>query len=418
MIIARDFYLHKLIRKKHNGLIKVITGMRRCGKSFLLFKIFREHLIAEGIDASHIIEMSFDAFEFTAYRDPHVFYPYVKEHIVDNKQYYILLDEVQLLQDFESVLNSLIRLENVDVYVTGSNAKLLSKDIITEFRGRGDELRMQPLSFAEFMSVYPGSIEAGWKEYLVYGGLPLVASFENAEDKSEFLKQLWAETYISDLIARNKIRNEEEFGELINILASAMGSLTNANKLAASFASMKQVALSPATIKHYIEHLEDAFLVSGAFRYDIKGKKYINTPLKYYFADLGIRNARLNFRQLEGTHALENVIYNELLRRGYNVDVGVVVQYFIDEQGQQSRKQLEIDFVCNKQSSRYYIQSALTLPNEAKIEQEQRLLKLANDGFKKIIITKDVIAPYYTDDGILMLGLFDFLLNPNILERS
>lgn len=304
MEIKRNIYLNKLISKKHNGLIKVVTGIRRCGKSYLLFNLFKKHLLAEGVDTRHIIEIAFDSFENKKFRDPEVLYPYMKEQMQDEDMYYVLLDEVQLLDEFEAVLNSLIRMKNVDIYVTGSNAHFLSKDVITEFRGRGDEVHMYPLSFAEFMSVYPGTKENGWREYVVYGGLPLVLNFKTPEEKITFLKALFEETYISDIVGRHKIRNRVELEELLNILSSAIGSLTNPTKLSATFKSMKQKSISAGTIKNYIDYLCDSFLIDSAMRYDIKGKKYIDTPIKYYFTDMGLRNARLNFRQLEETHAM------------------------------------------------------------------------------------------------------------------
>ena len=416
MEIRRDIYLNKLISKKHNGLIKVVTGMRRCGKSYLLFNLFKEYLVNEGVNENHIIEIAFDSFENRKYRDPEVLFPYLMEKIADNEMYYVLLDEVQMLDDFESVLNSLGRKKNVDVYVTGSNAKFLSKDIITEFRGRGDEVHMYPLSFAEFMSVYNGDKQEGWRDYVLFGGIPLVLGFETADQKSDFLKSLFEETYISDITGRNNIRNKAELEELLNILSSAIGSLTNPSKLSATFKSVKNKSISKDTIIKYIDYLKDSFLIDSAIRYDIKGKKYINTPSKYYFTDLGLRNARLNFRQVEETHAMENIIFNELKVRGYNVDVGVVVMNEVDKNGKKIRKQLEVDFVCNKGSKRFYIQSAYALPDKEKMEQEQRSLVNTGDGFKKIIITKDAVAPLYNDEGILVMSVFDFLLNPDSME--
>ena len=416
MEIKRNIYLNKLISKKHNGLIKVVTGIRRCGKSYLLFNLFKKHLLAEGVDTRHIIEIAFDSFENKKFRDPEVLYPYMKEQMQDEDMYYVLLDEVQLLDEFEAVLNSLIRMKNVDIYVTGSNAHFLSKDVITEFRGRGDEVHMYPLSFAEFMSVYPGTKENGWREYVVYGGLPLVLNFKTPEEKITFLKALFEETYISDIVDRHKIRNRAELEELLNILSSAIGSLTNSTKLSATFKSMKQKSISAGTIKNYIDYLCDSFLIDSAIRYDIKGKKYIDTPVKYYFTDMGLRNARLNFRQLEETHTMENVIFNELKLRGFNVDVGVIEINSTNEKGNSVRKQLEIDFVCNKGSKRYYIQSAYAIPDQAKMEQEQRSLMLTGDAFKKIIITKDSPGPYYNEDGVLVMNIFDFLLDENMLN--
>lgn len=415
MEIKRNRYLNTLISKKHNGLIKVITGMRRCGKSYLLFTLFKEHLLSDGIDEDHIIEIAFDAFENKKYRDPDVLYPYLKEQIKDDAMYYILLDEVQLLGEFESILNSLIRMKNVDVYVTGSNARFLSKDVITEFRGRGDEVHMYPLSFAEFMSVYPGTKQDGWNEYMLYGGIPLVLEFTTPDQKIAFLKSLFEETYISDIVGRHNIRNKAELEELLNILSSAIGSLTNPQKLSATFQTVKKKKISNATIKRYIDYLCDSFLIDSAIRYDVKGKKYIDTPVKYYFTDMGLRNARLNFRQIEETHSMENIIFNELKMRGFNVDVGVIMQYETNEKGTNIRKQLEIDFVCNQGSKRYYIQSAYAIPDPAKMEQEQRSLMLTGDFFKRMIITKDTPAPYYNESGVLIMNVYDFLLNENSL---
>lgn len=416
MEIRRDIYLNKLISKKHNGLIKVVTGMRRCGKSYLLFNLFKEYLVNEGVNENHIIEIAFDSFENRKYRDPEVLFPYLMEKITDNEMYYVLLDEVQMLDDFESVLNSLGRKKNVDVYVTGSNAKFLSKDIITEFRGRGDEVHMYPLTYSEFMSVYDGDKQEGWRDYVLFGGIPLVLGFETADQKSDFLKSLFEETYISDITGRNNIRNKAELEELLNILSSAIGTLTNPSKLSATFKSVKNKSISKDTIIKYIDYLKDSFLIDSAIRYDIKGKKYINTPSKYYFTDLGLRNARLNFRQVEETHAMENIIFNELKVRGYNVDVGVVVMNEVDKNGKKIRKQLEVDFVCNKGSKRFYIQSAYALHDKEKMEQEQRSLVNTGDGFKKIIITKDAVAPLYNDEGILVMSAYDFLLNPDSME--
>lgn len=416
MEIKRNRYLNTLISKKHNGLIKVITGMRRCGKSYLLFTLFKEHLLSDGIDEDHIIEIAFDAFENKKYRNPDVLYPYLKEQIKDDAMYYVLLDEVQLLGEFESILNSLIRMKNVDVYVTGSNARFLSKDVITEFRGRGDEVHMYPLSFAEFMSVYPGTKQDGWNEYMLYGGIPLVLEFTTPDQKIAFLKSLFEETYISDIVGRHNIRNKAELEELLNILSSAIGSLTNPQKLSATFQTVKKKKISNSTIKRYIDYLCDSFLIDSAIRYDVKGRKYIDTPVKYYFTDMGLRNARLNFRQIEETHSMENIIFNELKMRGFNVDVGVIMQYETNEKGTNIRKQLEIDFVCNQGSKRYYIQSAYAIPDQAKMEQEQRSLMLTGDFFKRMIITKDTPAPYYNESGVLIMNVYDFLLNENSLD--
>ena len=414
MEIKRDMYLNKLISKKQNGLIKVVTGIRRCGKSYLLFNLFKDYLLADGIDEQHIIEIAFDSFENKRFRDPNVLYPYL---IQDDGMYYILLDEVQLLGEFESVLNSLIRMKNVDVYVTGSNARFLSKDVITEFRGRGDEVHMYPLSFAEFMSVYPGTKQDGWNEYMLYGGLPPIINISDPEEKIHFLKLLFEETYISDIVGRHNVRNRAELEELLNILSSAIGSLTNPTKLSSTFKTVKKKIISNTTIKRYIDYLCDSFLIDSALRYDVKGKKYIDTPVKYYFTDLGLRNARLNFRQLEETHTMENIIFNELKMRGFNVDVGVITLNRTNEKGNGIRKQLEIDFICNKGPKRYYIQSAYAIPDQAKMEQEQRPLMLTGDFFKKIIITKDAPAPYYNEDGVLIMSIYDFLLNEGSLDN-
>lgn len=416
MIIRRDTYLNKLISKKQNGLIKVITGIRRCGKSYLLFNLFRDYLIESGVDSSHIIEMTFDSYENKRYRNPEIFYPYIKEKISDSGLYFILLDEIQLLDDFESILNSLSRLPNTDIYVTGSNAKFLSKDIITEFRGRGDEVHMYPLSFSEFMSVYDGDKRDGWNEYMVYGGIPLVLNQKTHEQKSAFLKSLFNEVYITDILGRNRIRNKEELEELLDIVSSAVGSPTNSNKLAQTFKSIKNKSINKSTIKKYLDSLCDSFLIEESRRYDVKGRKYIGTPLKYYFSDMGLRNARLNFRQIEETHIMENIIYNELRMRGYDVDAGVVTANEITGDGKKIRKQREIDFVCNMGSKRYYIQSAFALPDRAKIEQEEKPLLLSGDGFKKIIVTKDAPAPLYDEQGILSMSIYDFLLNSDSLN--
>ncbi len=416
MEIKRDFYLNKLIAKKHNGLIKVITGVRRCGKSYLLFSLFKKHLQSEGVETDHIIEIAFDSFENKKFRDPEVLYPYVKGQLVDDRMYYILLDEVQLLGEFESVLNGFMRIPNVDVYVTGSNAKFLSKDIITEFRGRGDELHIAPLSFGEFMSVYSGHKYDGWNEYVLYGGLPPVVLLPSAEQKIEFLKRLFDETYINDIVGRRRVRNKDEFEELINILSSGIGSLTNPKKLADTFKTKKNKVISVNTIKSYLDYLCDAYIVGRATRYDIKGRRYIDTPHKYYFCDIGLRNARINFRQVEENHTMENVIFNELSARGYNVDVGLVTASEKDAGGRIIRKQFEVDFVCNKGSKRYYVQSAFAIPNEGKMQQESNSLLRIDDSFKKIIVVKDAPAPWYTEDGILVISIYDFLLNANSLD--
>lgn len=417
MKINRDYYLNKLISRKNNGMVKVITGLRRCGKSYLLFTLFKDYLLENGVDANHIIEIQFDDFAFKKYRKAQAAYDFVIEKIKDERQYYILLDEVQLLEEFEDVLNGFLHIKNADTYVTGSNAKFLSKDIITEFRGRGDEVHINPLCFSEFMSVYDGTVENGWKEFSLYGGLPPVVLLESPEQKSQYLKNVFSETYLADIIERNKIRNYDELDELINILSSSIGSLTNPKKLADTFLSVKKSKLSQETIKKYLEYLSDSFLINASLRYDIKGKKYIETPLKYYFSDIGLRNARLNFRQLEETHTMENILYNELLKRGYNVDVGVVQISEKNNEGTNSRISYEIDFVVNQGYKRYYIQSAFDIPDRQKMLQEERPFLNIKDSFKKIIIQKNCPAPYYTEEGILVMGIIDFLLDEKSLEK-
>ena len=416
MEIKRNYYLDKLMMKEQNGLIKVVTGIRRCGKSYLLFSLFKNYLLGKGIEENHIIEIAFDSFENKQFRNPNILYPYIKEKIIDDKIYYILLDEVQLLDEFESVLNGFIRIKNVDVYVTGSNAKFLSKDIITEFRGRGDELHMFPLSFSEFMSVYDGNKYDGWKEYVLYGGLPPVVLLTTPEQKIEFLKNLFKETYINDIVGRHHIKNKDKFEELIDILSSVIGSFTNPKKITDTFQTKKKKKISINTIKNYLDYLCDAFVVNKATRYDIKGRKYIDTPQKYYFTDVGLRNARINFRQIEENHTMENIIFNELLARDFNVDIGVVVVSKKDKNDKIIRKQLEVDFVCNKGSKRYYIQSAFAIPDNDKMQQEANSLRRIDDSFKKVIVVKDTYAPHYTEDGILVMSVYDFLLTKNSLD--
>ena len=415
--IKRDYYLEQLIKREGNGLIKIVTGIRRCGKSYLLRTLFKNHLLENGVDEKHIIEMAFDLFDNIEYRDPKIFYPWAKEQLQDNEKYYFLLDEVQLLDEFVSVLNGLADKKNCDVFVTGSNAKFLSRDIATEFGGRGDEVHMYPLSFSEFMSCYDGNKYDGWNEYITYGGIPLVVLAETDEQKMNLLDNLFQETYISDIVKRNKIRNVGEMESLLDVLASAIGALTNPNKLQKTFKSVNNSKITATTITKYIEYLEDSFLIEEANRYDIKGKSYIGTPLKYYFMDMGLRNSRIHYRQLEVTHSMENVIYNELRMRGYSVDVGVVTIAEKDQEGKVTRKQLEVDFVCNFGSSRYYIQSAYSLPDEAKRTQEIRPFRKIDDSFKKIVITKDIVQPYYDNYGILTVNIYDFLLDPQILEK-
>jgi len=416
MEIKRDIYLKKLLAGKHNGLIKVITGLRRSGKSYLLFKIFKQKLLSEGIKEDHIIDMAFDDFSNKEYRNPEKLYAYVKEKIVDNDMYYILLDEVQMLDDFADVLNGFLHIDNADVYVTGSNAKFLSKDIVTEFRGRGTQICVNPLSFGEFMSVYDGDKYQGLQDYIRYGGLPKVVLTEENDRKAAMLKELVTETYIRDIIQRNKVRNNDELNDLFNILASNIGALTNPTKLSNTFKSEKHVDIKADTISRYIDYFVDSFLIEETIRYDIKGRKYIGTPHKYYFTDMGLRNSVLNFRQVEPSHLMENVIYNELRMRGYSVDIGSVTQYVREENVKTRRRQLEVDFVCNRGYKRYYIQSALELPTEEKRQQEFNSLLHIDDNFKKIVVVGGMTTTYQDNNGILILNIFDFLLNENSLE--
>lgn len=416
MEIKRDKYLNDLINRMHNGMIKVVTGIRRCGKSYLLFNIFKNFLLEQEVPASHIIMIELDQRKNKKYRDPDVILDYIESVIVDEEQYYIMLDEVQMLQEFEEVLNSLLHIRNADVYVTGSNSKFLSKDVITEFRGRGDEIHIYPLTFKEFMEAYDGDMYRGWAEYVVYGGLPLTVTMKTEEQKISYLTNLFKETYLKDIIERHNIEKTQELEDLINILASAIGSLTNPPKIEATFKSTIQSTISLNTIRQYIEHLEDAFIINKANRYNVKGRKYIGTPLKYYFEDVGLRNARLGFRQVEETHLMENIIYNELRSRGYSVDVGVVEKRGIAEDGKEYRNQLEIDFVANLGSKRYYIQSAFSIPTEEKRIQEKASLVNVNDSFKKIIVVKDVVNITRDEDGITTMSIYDFLLKENSLE--
>lgn len=412
MIIKRDQYLHKLIIRMNNGMVKVITGLRRSGKSFLLFNIFKNYLLKNNVDENHIIEINFDAIENEYLQESMNCYNHIKNKIIDNDIYYILLDEIQLLKKFESVLNSFLKLPNVDIYVTGSNAKFLSKDVITEFRGRGDQVHIYPLSFSEFYSVYNGDKYDALTDYMYYGGLPMITKMKEHIQKAEYLNNLFNETYLKDIVNRNNIKNDVELEELLNVLSSNIGSLTNPKKISNTFKSIKNVNLSEPTVKKYIEYLVDSYLISKTIRYDIKGKKYIDTPAKYYFTDLGLRNARLKFRQLEDTHLLENLIYNELLIREYNVDIGAVEFYNKDH----TKTFLEVDFICNKIDKKIYIQSCLSLPDIDKLNQEKKSLININDSFKKIIITKDNIKKHYTEEGILLINIFDFLFDNNCLE--
>lgn len=416
MNIARDKYLRDLINRMNNGMIKVVTGIRRSGKSYLLFKLFYEYLLSQGVLESHIIKIELDQRKNRIYRDPDVILDYIETLIEDDKQYYILLDEVQMLNDFEEVLNSLLHISNVDIYVTGSNSKFLSKDVITEFRGRGDEIHVFPLTFKEFMQVYDGDMYRGFADYIVYGGLPLISTMKTETQKVNYLTNLFNETYLKDIIERNHIEKTQELEDLINVLASAIGSLTNPPKIQATFKSSIGSAISINTIRQYIEYLEDAFIISKAQRYNIKGRKYIGTPLKYYFEDIGLRNARLGFRQIEETHLMENIIYNELRYRGYSVDVGVVEKREMSENGKQIRKALEIDFVANLGSQRYYIQSALSMPTPEKQIQEKTSLINVADSFKKIIIVKDIVNVKRDENGIVTMSIYDFLLKENSLD--
>lgn len=416
MNIARDKYLRDLINRMDNGMIKVVTGIRRSGKSYLLFKLFYEYLLSQGVLESHIIKIELDQRKNRIYRDPDVILDYIETLIKDDKQYYILLDEVQMLNDFEEVLNSLLHISNVDIYVTGSNSKFLSKDVITEFRGRGDEIHVFPLTFKEFMQVYDGDMYRGFADYIVYGGLPLISTMKTETQKVNYLTNLFNETYLKDIIERNHIEKTQELEDLINVLASAIGSLTNPPKIQATFKSSIGSAISINTIRQYIEYLEDAFIISKAQRYNVKGRKYIGTPLKYYFEDIGLRNARLGFRQVEETHLMENIIYNELRYRGYSVDVGVVEKREMSENGKQIRKALEIDFVANLGSQRYYIQSALSMPTPEKQIQEKTSLINVADSFKKIIIVKDIVNVKRDENGIVTMSIYDFLLKENSLD--
>mgnify|MGYP003399704970 FL=1 len=416
MDIKRDKYLNDLINRMHNGMIKVVTGIRRCGKSYLLFTIFKKYLLQQGVSESHIIAIELDQRKNKKYRDPDTILDYIESLIEDDEQYYIMLDEVQMLREFEEVLNSLLHIRNADVYVTGSNSKFLSKDVITEFRGRGDEIHIYPLTFKEFMEAYDGDMYHGWAEYVVYGGLPLTVTMKTEEQKINYLTNLFKETYLKDIIERHHIEKTQELEDLVNILASAIGSLTNPPKIEATFKSAIQSTISLNTIRQYIEYLEDAFIINKANRYNVKGRKYIGTPLKYYFEDVGLRNARLGFRQVEETHLMENIIYNELRSRGYSVDVGVVEKRGTDENGKEYKNQLEIDFVANLGSKRYYIQSAFSMPTEEKRIQEKASLVNINDSFKKIIVVKDVINVTRDEDGITTMSIYDFLLKENSLE--
>ena len=409
--IKRDVYLNKIIEKRENGLIKIITGIRRCGKSYLLDPLFKNYLLESGVKEDHIIKLDLDERKNNKFLDPDQLDQYIRDLIKDNDQYFLILDEIQKVEDFESVLNGFLHIRNLDVYVTGSNSKFLSSDIITEFRGRGDEVRIHPLSFSEFYSAFNGTKEEAWEQYVVYGGLPRILSFKNEVEKSEYLKNLFEKTYLDDIVERNNVQRVDVLDAVVNILASSIGSLTNPNKLSNTFESSGFKDVSVNTITSYINYLQNSFLIEKATRYDVKGKKYIQTPYKFYFSDIGLRNCRLNFRQQEETHIMENIIFNELLYRGYNVDVGVVEIREGDD-----KKQVEVDFVCNQYNKRYYIQSALSLPTREKTIQEERPLMNIPDNFKKIIVVKDDIKSWISEEGISIVGLKEFLLNPNSMD--
>ena len=417
MIIKRDIYLNRLIERKNNGQIKVITGIRRCGKSYLLFELYYSYLLSEGINPNQIIRIALDSEENEELLDRRKLNETIKSLTSNNElMYYIMLDEIQFVDGFEKVLNSLNRNNNLDIYVTGSNSKFLSSDILTEFRGRGDEIRVYPLSFNEFSTAYEGDIDQAWIEYFTYGGLPLILNLKSDQAKSKYLKDLFENTYIKDVVDRNHIQKDTVLDSVIDMLASSIGSLTNPLKIANTFNSKGHKNATDKTIRTYIDYMIDAFLIERVSRYDVKGKKYIDSPFKYYFADLGLRNARLNFRQQEENHIMENLIYNELQIRGYNVDVGVVEVIEKNDDNVSVRKKFEIDFVCNMQSKKYYIQSAYEIPTKEKLEQEQQSLLHSKDSFKKIIIVKDKIKPWHNENGILIIGLLDFFLNPESLE--
>ena len=416
MEIKRDLYLQRIINRIDNGMIKVITGIRRSGKSYLIFKIFKSYLLNNLTDEQHIIEFELDRIENKKYRKPNIILEEINSLIVDNKKYYILLDEIQMLEEFEEVLNSLLHKDNVDIYVTGSNSKFLSHDILTEFRGRGDEIHIYPLSFKEYMTVYEGDKYQGWADYVIYGGVPQILSMKTEEQKINYLTRLFEETYIKDIMERNKIEKIQELNDLINVLASCVGSLSNPSKILSTFKSCIKSDISLNTIRKYIEYLKNAFVINETYRYDVKGRKYIGTPLKYYFEDVGLRNARLEFRQVEETHLMENIIYNELKIRGYKVDVGMVTKSILTSEGNREKKQLEVDFIANLGSKRYYIQSALSLSTEEKVKQEKASLININDSFKKIILVKDIIKVKRDENGIVTMNVYDFLLNDNSLE--
>ena len=416
MIIQRPHYLDKLISCRHNGMIKIITGIRRCGKSFLLFQLFSEWLEQQGISQSHIIKIDLESRRNKALRDPDALLNYIDAQIKDDQMHYVMIDEVQLVPEFEDVLNSCLKIQNVDVYATGSNARFLSKDVITTFRGRSFEIKVYPLSFSEFFSAYQGTEKEAFDEFMTFGGMPQILSFENAELKSEYLKSLYTETYLRDIKDRYQIKNDEDMDNLLDFISSSIGSRTNPSKLANTFETVKKEKISRNTVCSYLEYICESFLAEKASRYDVKGKKYLDTPYKFYFTDLGLRNARLNFRQLEPSHMMENIIYNELRIRGFNVDVGVVPIVRRNIDGRQERVRLEIDFVCNKGSQKYYIQSAYQMLDENKIRQEEASLRNVDDSFKKIIVVGSNIIIRRNEAGITTMGIYDFLLKENSLE--
>ena len=416
MEIKRDSYLEQLKIRKDNRMIKIITGIRRCGKSFLLFVLFKKYLLESGVDNDHIIEIALDGIENEELRDPKKCYQYIKDAMKYDQKYYLLLDEVQFMPRFEEVLNSLLRIGNIDVYVTGSNSKFLSSDIVTEFRGRGDEIRIYPLSFAEFYAAFDGDYDDAWEEYMTYGGLPQVAQFSVERQKAEYLNNIFSNVYIRDVVERNRIQNVDEIGTLVDILASAIGAPTNPTKISNTFKSERGINYSNKTISNHIDYLAEAFLISKANRYDIKGRKYVGANLKYYFSDVGLRNARLNFRQQEPTHILENIVYNELLVRGYNVDVGIVDVFAKNSEGKRVHKQLEVDFVVNQGSQRYYIQVAYDMTSEEKQTQELNSFRNIPDSFKKIVIVNGTKKPWRNEEGFVIMGMKYFLLNEDSLE--
>ena len=416
MKIERNGYLQQLILRKDNGMIKVITGIRRCGKSFLLFQIFKKYLLKNGVDEGHVIEIALDGIENEELRDPKICYQYVKTAVKDDERYYLLLDEIQFMPRFEEVLNSLLRISNIDIYVTGSNSRFLSSDIVTEFRGRGDEIRVYPLSFAEFYSARDGEYEDVWNDYMIYGGLPQVAGFHTERQKAEYLKNIFTNVYLKDVVERNGIQSMDDLNTLVDILASVIGAPTNPTRISNTFASERQISYTNKTISKHIDYLEEAFLISKSNRYDIKGRKYVGANLKYYFTDVGLRNARLNFRQQEPTHIMENIVYNELLIRGYNVDTGIVDMYGKNKEGKRIRRQLEVDFVVNQGSQRYYIQAAYDLASKEKQSQEFRSLRNIPDSFKKIVIVGGTAKPWRNEEGFVIMGMKYFLLKPDSLE--